>query len=96
MARRGKDPLVRALQLKLAAAKAANGLTWQHISLAMAQCGIRLSPTNLMSKQSRGSFKANELIVLLRLLEVNTLDLSDIDIDGLAQAKAALQALKNS
>lgn len=91
MAKRSKSPIAGALERKIAAAKAAKGVTWQHISDAMKACGFELSSTNLMTKQHRNSFRADELIVLLRLLEVNTLELSDIDVDGLARGKSLLQ-----
>ncbi|GAB3258888.1 DUF6471 domain-containing protein [Chitinimonas naiadis] len=91
MARRSRDPVVHAMQLKIAAAKASCGYTWQQISVALEACDIRLSPTNLMSKQSRCSFKAKELIVLLRMLEVAALDLSDVEVAGLERAKALLK-----
>lgn len=92
MARRSRDPVIHAMQRKIAAAKASCGYTWQQISVALSECDIALSPTNLMSKQSRCSFKAKELIVLLRMLEVESLDLSDVEVAGLERAKEVLRA----
>jgi hypothetical protein len=93
MAKRDRDPVVHAMQLKIAAAKASCGYTWHQISVALAECDIKLTPTNLMSKQSRCSFKAKELVVLLRLLNVEALELTDVQVAGLDRAKDALRVV---
>lgn len=85
------DPIVVSMQRKIAAAKAARGLTWGQIAAALYECGVRLTATNLMSKQSRCSFRAKELIILLRVLEIQSLDLSDIAVEGLEEARRALK-----
>lgn len=85
-----RDPIVISMQRKIAAAKAARGLTWGQIAAALNQCGLRVTATNLMSKQSRCSFRAKELIILLRVLGIDLLDLRDVTVDGLEDAQTAL------
>ncbi len=92
MVKRNRDPVVHSIQLKIAGAKASRGCTWQQIALALGECGIRLSPANLMSKQSRCSFKTKELLILLRLLDIEALNLADVQVDGLEKAKALLES----
>ena len=90
MTEKGWDPVTRAIKSRIAAAKASGGFTWEAISSALKECDIDISPSNLMSKHSRGSFKLNELVVLLRLLDVGSIDLKTLQIQGLDQARRHL------
>ena len=92
MVRRSRDLVVQTVRSQIAAAKAAHGYTWGQLSAALGECGIHLSPTNLMSKYSRCSFKTTELFVLLRLLDVQTIDLATLSIPGLSDGRAQLDS----
>ena len=63
------------LKRKINVAKAKAGLSWPRISEALAEQGTVISAGSLMSKHSRGSFTAGELLALLQVLGVRTLNI---------------------
>jgi hypothetical protein len=81
-----RNPLQDMLKRKVAAAKAARGYSWQDIARIMNRCGMPISANHLAAKMSRGSFKATELVLLLRALGIRFLDLCDVEVAGLEEA----------
>lgn len=71
-----KPPARHALWLKrqLNAARAASGLSWTAVATAMSRYGFEQTPGNLMNKQSRGSFRAFELLALMQVLGIRSLE----------------------
>jgi len=81
---------------RLAAAKAAKGYTWDDIAKAMTDCGMPMSSGNLMTKNSRGMLKATEWVLIMRVLGLRFIDLSDLEIPGLAEVvKELTQQMKH-
>lgn len=58
-----------ALKRALAAARAAKGMSWSQVADALAGRGLSVSPGNLMTKFSRWSFTAGELVALRGVLQ---------------------------
>lgn len=65
------------LKRRVNALKAERGLSWAEIAERLSARGASISPGSLMSKHSRGSFTALELIALLQALDVQSLELPD-------------------
>lgn len=51
------------------------GLSWADVSERLSRHGLTISPANLMTKHSRGSFRATEFVHLMVVLGVRRLDL---------------------
>jgi hypothetical protein len=62
------------LKRKINAAKAEKGMSWGQIAEAWSDDGHAVSASSLMSKHSRSSFTAVELVLLLQILEVRALE----------------------
>jgi hypothetical protein len=63
------------LKRKINAAKAEKGMNWSQIADAWSDDTRPVSASSLMSKHSRASFTAVELVLLLQILEVTALEL---------------------
>ncbi len=75
-----------AVRRKLAAAKAEKGLSWPALAQQMSAHGMPTTAQRLMAKNSRGAFKATELILLMRILGKRFIDLSDVDLSAAQDA----------
>jgi len=62
------------LKRKIAAAKAEKGMSWGQIAGAWPDDAPAVTASSLMSKHSRASFTAVELVLLLQILEVRALE----------------------
>lgn len=87
-----KDQVRRALT----AAKNDKRWGWQEVSELLTELGIDQTPNNLTTKQSRGAFKASDFLLLLRSMGVTQLDLSGLEIPGLAPATRKVEANKKA
>lgn len=65
------------LKRRVAALKAEKDLSWPEIANRMSTHNVTITSGSLMSKHSRGSFTAVELIALLKALEVTSLELPE-------------------
>jgi len=83
------------LKRKLAVAKAARGYSWQDIAAIMTRCGVPISANHLMAKMSRGSFKATEFLLLMRLLGMHSIELGDVEIPELDEALLELESKRH-
>ena len=63
------------LKRRINAAKAEQGMSWAQIAEKVSDRERKVSPGSLMSKHSRASFTALELIEILQALEVRALNL---------------------
>lgn len=63
------------LKRRISAAKAERGMSWAQIAEQVSSRGRKVSAGSLMSKQSRASFSALELIAILQVLDVPVLNL---------------------
>src|SRR5205807_1346699 len=81
-----QDSLRAFVKRKLSAAKANKGWTWRDVSLLYEALGARQTPTTLTTKHSRGSFRAQDFLLMLRGMGVRSLDLSELDVNGLDDA----------
>lgn len=80
----------------LTAAKNGKHWGWQEVSEMLTELGIEQTPNNLTTKQSRGAFKAADFLVMLRSMGVLYLDLSTLEIPGLAAAAKKVEAQKKA
>lgn len=79
----------------LTAAKNDKRWGWQEVSELLTELGIEQTPNNLTTRQSRGAFKASDFL-LLRSMGVTHLDLSALEIPGLAPATIKVEANKKA
>ena len=63
------------LKRRINAAKAERGMSWAQIAEKVSRRDRKVSPGSLMSKHSRASFTALELIEILQALDVQALNL---------------------
>jgi hypothetical protein len=63
------------LKSRINVARAERGISWAEVAAGFRARGHAASPSSLMSKHSRGSFTAAELVTLLMVLGVETLEL---------------------
>ena len=63
------------LKRRINVAKADKGMSWAQIAAKLSTRGRRVSASSLMSKHSRSSFTGVELVALLKVLDVQTLEL---------------------
>lgn len=63
------------LKRRINAAKAETGMSWAQIAEKVSRRDRKVSPSSLMSKHSRASFTALELIAILQALDVQALNL---------------------
>lgn len=63
------------MRRKLNAARADLGLNWDEVAKRLALIGVETTASSLMTKHSRGSFKAGEYIQILAALGVSQVDL---------------------
>lgn len=82
-----RNPIQELVRRKIAAAKAARDLSWEELAQLMTRHGMPTNANRLTAKNSRGSFKASEFIVLLRLLGARFIDLSDVDLSAIESAQ---------
>ena len=65
------------LKRRVAAWKAGAGLNWREIAELMSTGDMQITAGSLMSKHSRASFTAIELIALLQVLGIASLELPE-------------------
>jgi hypothetical protein len=63
------------LKSRINVARAETGMSWAQVAEGFRKRGHAASPSSLMSKHSRGSFTAVELVTLLMVLGVEALEL---------------------
>ena len=63
------------LKRRINAAKAERGMSWAQIAEKVSRRGRKVTAGSLMTKQSRASFTALELIAILQALDVPVLNL---------------------
>ena len=63
------------IKRRINVAKADKGMSWAEIAAKLSSRGRRVTASSLMSKHSRASFSGVELVTLLRVLDVHTLEL---------------------
>lgn len=61
----------KSLRRLIASARASKGMSWEDVAKAVSELGWDISAGNLMTRNSRMAFRADELIVLLSVLGVN-------------------------
>jgi hypothetical protein len=54
----------------LSSARAAKGWSWDAVASALSARGWNITPGNLMTRHSRGAFRADELLLLMEVLGV--------------------------
>jgi len=79
---------------QIAKARAESGYEWQDIANVLNNMGVDYTAKNLATKFSRGAFRGQELVLLLKIMDVQQLDLSLIELDGLDDAIAAAKQTK--
>lgn len=89
-----QDSLRAFVKRKVSTAKAAKGWTWDDLSLLIETLGGHQSATTLTTKHSRGSFRTQDFLLMLRAMGVRFIDLSDLDIAGLDEAVRKVEARK--
>jgi hypothetical protein len=67
------------LKRRVAAIKAEKGLNWGDIAARMTTAQHPVSASSLMSKHSRSSFTATELIALMQALGISSLEIPPAD-----------------
>ena len=85
------------LKRKINAAKAEKGMNWSQIADVWSDDARPVSASSLMSKHSRSSFTAVELLLLLQILEVPVLEVplarpSEVPASAALPAKAVRAA----
>lgn len=63
-------PIDEALRRSLSAARATKGWSWDDVAREVQARGWDITPGNLMTRQSRMSFRGDELVLLLDVLGV--------------------------
>jgi hypothetical protein len=81
------DAARRYIQELIRTEKARLGLTFEDISERLRACGIRQTPTNLRTKLGRGDMGAQLFLALIKVLEVEELDLAGLALGGEKPAK---------
>jgi hypothetical protein len=66
------------LRRTLSSARAAKGYSWENVSQALAARGWNITPANLMTRHSRGAFRANEWLLIMDVLEVRSIEVPSI------------------
>lgn len=66
-------PLDDYLRRTLSAARAAKGYSWEEVSRRLAEKGWEITPGNLMTRHSRGAFRADELLLLMEVLGISAI-----------------------
>ncbi len=74
------DAAKRYIQALIRAEKARLGLTFEDISVRLRQYGMRQTPTNLRSKLGRGDMGAQLFLALMKVLEMEELDLKELNL----------------
>jgi hypothetical protein len=67
------------------AEKARMGLSWNDLSAELAHLGIAQSATNLSTKVARGTMSAPVFVALLKVLQVQSLDLQTLKLTKAAR-----------
>lgn len=63
------------LKRRVAVVKAERGLNWREIAELMSSADMHITAGSLMSKHSRGTFTAIELIALMQALGITSLEM---------------------
>lgn len=63
----------QSLRRLLNTARASKGMSWDDVAAALEARGWKISAGNLMTRHSRMAFRADELIVLLDVLDVENI-----------------------
>lgn len=67
------EPVDEYIRCTLSSARAAKGYSWEDVSRKVAEMGWKISPGNLMTRYSRCSFRADELLLLMKALDIPTI-----------------------
>jgi hypothetical protein len=81
------DAARRYIQELIRTEKARLGLTFEDISVRLQAYGIKQTPTNLRTKLGRGDMGAQLFLALVKVLEVESLDLAQLAIGNRPGAK---------
>ena len=68
-------PLDEHLRRTLSSARAAKGYSWEDVSQALGARGWNITPSNLMTRHSRGAFRADEWLLIMDVLEVRSIEI---------------------
>ena len=63
------------LRRTISAARAAKGYSWEEVARQVQARGWKITPGNLMTRHSRGAFRADELLLLMDVLGMGALTL---------------------
>jgi len=63
------------LRRTISAAKAVKGYSWEEVARQVQARGWKITPGNLMTRHSRGAFRADELLLLMDVLGMGALTL---------------------
>ena len=66
------------LRRTLSSARAAKDYSWEDVSQALAARGWNITPGNLMTRHSRGAFRADEWLLIMDVLEVRSIEVPSI------------------
>jgi len=89
------DAARRYIQELIRTEKARLGLTYEDISGRLRAYGIRQTPTNLRTKLGRGDMGAQLFLVLLKVLEVEELDLGKVKLKEASLGKPGRTSMKS-
>lgn len=65
-------PLDSHLRRLISSARAAKGYSWAEVSRQLGLRGWAITPGNLMTRHSRGAFRADEFLLLMEVLGVSS------------------------
>lgn len=61
------------LRRTVSSARAAKGYSWEEVSRRLSERGWEITPGNLMTRHSRGAFRADEMLLLMAVLDIPSL-----------------------
>ena len=61
------------LRRTVSSARAAKGYSWEEVSRRLSEHGWEITPGNLMTRHSRGAFRADEMLLLMAVLDIPSL-----------------------
>lgn len=79
---------------RLSAAKANKGWSWPDLSRLLNEFQAEQSGSTLTTKHSRGAFRVQDYVLMMKALGVRQIDLSELDIDGLDAAIAKVEKMR--
>lgn len=75
------------LRRRINVARAESGMSWKDVADQLSTSGEQVTANGLMSKQSRGSFTAVELVAVLRAMGVQKMSLPPREGGSLADSQ---------